>query len=143
MSADVGLDHFPKDERWQLRTPALSRAEFLQQPLLRPSFLAAGLGLVSPQRVQVTTQNSLLVQLTNPARRELVAEARPDRSEAEGKTRTDSATGSKLCSIADGSQITCTFAGHAAYTVYVFERPPGSGRNEPYSQVATFKVNNE
>src|SRR5262249_12885213 len=61
-----GLSHFPEEEQWQLRHPALSRGEFFRQPLMRPRFFAEGYTLVSPSRPQVTVATLLHLPTPNP-----------------------------------------------------------------------------
>ncbi|HYU41308.1 MAG TPA: transglutaminase domain-containing protein [Vicinamibacteria bacterium] len=68
-----GLSHFPDEDRWQLRHPALSRGEFLRQPLMRPRFYAEGFTLVSPDRPQVTVDRLLEALIRNPRHRYVIA----------------------------------------------------------------------
>jgi hypothetical protein len=68
-----GLSHFPEEERWQLRTPPLSRGEFLRQPRMRPLFYAEGFTLIAPDRPQVTVDSVLEASLRNPRRRYVLA----------------------------------------------------------------------
>ncbi|HET6900774.1 MAG TPA: transglutaminase domain-containing protein, partial [Vicinamibacteria bacterium] len=68
-----GLSHFPDEERWQLRSPPLSRGEFLRQPLMRPRFYAEGFTLVSPDRPQVTVDRVFEASLLNPRHRYVMA----------------------------------------------------------------------
>lgn len=69
----LGLSHFPDEEQWQLRHPALSRGEFLRQPMMRPRFYSEGFTLVSPDRPQVTVDRVVEVSLRNPRRRYVMA----------------------------------------------------------------------
>ena len=69
----LGLSHFPDEEQWQLRRPALSRGEFLRQPMMRPRFYSEGFTLVSPDRPQVTVDRVLEVSLRNPRHRYVMA----------------------------------------------------------------------
>jgi transglutaminase-like putative cysteine protease len=69
----LGLSHFPDEEQWQLRQPALSRGEFLRQPMMRPRFYAEGFTLVSPDRPQVTVDRVVEVSLRNPRHRYVMA----------------------------------------------------------------------
>lgn len=70
-----GVDHFPKDAAWQLRTPRLDRGEFFRQPVLTPNFAAAHLVLLSPTRSQVTVSGPFEIVVENPARVSLLHEA--------------------------------------------------------------------
>jgi transglutaminase/protease-like cytokinesis protein 3 len=69
----LGLSHFPDEEQWQLRHPALSRGEFLRQPMMRPRFYSEGFTLVSPDRPQVTVDRVFEASLGNPRHRYVMA----------------------------------------------------------------------
>lgn len=72
----MGMTHFPDAEVWQLRTRPLTRAEFLQQPVLRPWFFSNGLELVAPRSAQVTVQGGHFVaKVNNPRGRFMMADA--------------------------------------------------------------------
>jgi transglutaminase-like putative cysteine protease len=64
--AAFGIDHFPDEERWQLRNQPLTRAEFLRQPAVRPAFFARGLRLRSPDAPIVQVDLGLEVAIDNP-----------------------------------------------------------------------------
>jgi hypothetical protein len=59
-------DHFPEKTTWQLLAKPLSQGEFLRQPMLDPSFRAADLALVDPQRATNETGSKATVLLKNP-----------------------------------------------------------------------------
>jgi transglutaminase/protease-like cytokinesis protein 3 len=59
-------DHFPEKTTWQLLAKPLSQGEFLRQPMLDPSFRAADLTLVDPQRATNETGSKATVLLKNP-----------------------------------------------------------------------------
>jgi len=61
-----GMDHFPSDPGWQLRSRPISRAEFDAQPHLRPAFFGAGLLLVIPNAAETDAAGSLDVMIKNP-----------------------------------------------------------------------------
>lgn len=65
---DVFLyDHFPDDDKWQLREEPLSMGDFLRRPDLEPSFFAFGFDLVSPTRSNVVVQGrTVALELDNP-----------------------------------------------------------------------------
>ena len=65
----AGLDHFPDQADWQLRGEPLRRAEFLRQPLARPSLAREGLALVKPDRQAIEVDDQLEIVLDNPLRR--------------------------------------------------------------------------
>lgn len=67
------VSHFPDDATWQLLSQPISRGDFLRQPMLRPSFFAQGLKLISPTRSQTDIRNSAVIQLKNPGQRWLMA----------------------------------------------------------------------
>jgi transglutaminase-like putative cysteine protease len=61
------VDHFPREERWQLRATPLSRGDFFRQPMMTPAFYAEHRELVSPTRSQVTVRGPLEVVMRTPA----------------------------------------------------------------------------
>jgi len=72
-----GLDHFPEEERWQLRAVPISRGEFMRQPMMRPRFYAEGFELLSPDRSQVTVDAVFEAQVRNRKGRFLLADFVP------------------------------------------------------------------
>lgn len=64
--AAFGIDHYPDEDRWQLRNQPLTRAEFLRQPAARPAFFARGLRLRSPEAPIVEAGPVLEVAIDNP-----------------------------------------------------------------------------
>ncbi len=64
----MAITHFPKDSDWQLLETPLSRGDFLRQPLLRPSFFAQGMKLVSPKRSQIDITENVPILINNPNR---------------------------------------------------------------------------
>jgi hypothetical protein len=67
------ISHFPDDPVWQLLPQPMSRGDFLRQPMLRPSFFAQGLKLISPTRSQTHIRDNATIQLENPRQRWLMA----------------------------------------------------------------------
>lgn len=65
----MAITHFPDDSDWQLLETPLSRGDFLRQPLLRPSFFALGMELVSPKRSQTDITENVPIVINNPNRR--------------------------------------------------------------------------
>jgi transglutaminase-like putative cysteine protease len=111
-----GVDHFPKNPEWQLRKPSLPRGEFFRQPVLRPSFFARGLRLVSPDRSQVESAASLDVVIENGGSSHLLIEY----------SAKDAA--SLIPCEGDGlSRANCSFPGDGVYDVSFFagERADG------------------
>ena len=115
-----GLDHFPDDERWQLRANPLTRAEFVRQPLVRPEFLAKGLELLSPQRPQVDAEGSLNLRLRNPKSMSLIVTAQKKGAKGEEKRC--------LVTAAAVSVATCSFdsAGTWKVSIYASDQRYGS-----------------
>lgn len=83
-----GMEHLPDDPQWQLVAKALSKEEFLGQPLLRPSFFASGLELISPKQSGVKAQSALMLTISNPKGVALIAQqvGAPDRFDGEACT---------------------------------------------------------
>ncbi|MBI2376981.1 MAG: hypothetical protein HYV07_23475 [Deltaproteobacteria bacterium] len=106
-----GVDHFPEDPSWQLRDPALSRAEFLRQPKLSPEFFAHGLGLLAPDRAQVAVSQRFEARISNPRRIFLMARAAPE---------SGAATDCEVVSQEDETRISCLLAakGRHAFELY-------------------------
>ena len=61
-----GLDHFPNEATWQLRTPTISRGDFMRAPQLRPRFLSTGARLLRPDHSQITVQGSVDAAVAKP-----------------------------------------------------------------------------
>lgn len=108
-----GLDHFPEEVKWQLRSDPISRGEFNRQPKLRPRFYANGMRLVEPDRSQVTVDDSLRVVVENPVGRFMLASYRRKGSTAE-RTRCDVENGRRV-------EIECEFPRDAIYEVVLFD----------------------
>ncbi len=64
--------HFPEKETWQLLDQPLSLGEFVRQPMLAPSFLAANLTLIRPTRAVNETDSNAVVIVKNPDRQWLM-----------------------------------------------------------------------
>ncbi|MBI2809703.1 MAG: transglutaminase [Candidatus Melainabacteria bacterium] len=60
------VDHFPEEKSWQLLSKPLSQGEFLRLPMLVPSFQAADLTLIAPQRAVNETGAEAVVIVKNP-----------------------------------------------------------------------------
>jgi len=102
------LSHRPDDDRWQLAAP-MGLGEFNRQPLLRPAFFAADLGLTDPNRAQVTVSGDAVIRLSNPKGTEIRAEY-------------DGLGGRKRCEV-DGKEsvsVTCRFPKSGTYDVLLF-----------------------
>ena len=73
--------HFPEAVTWQLLDQPLSLGEFLRQPMLDPSFLAAHLTLIRPTRAVNETDSNAAVIVKNPDKQWLMVDL-----EQNGKT---------------------------------------------------------
>jgi hypothetical protein len=113
----MGNDHFPDEAAWQLRERPLSRGDFMRQPVLRSDFFAAGLGLVSPDRSQISTQGQAKLVVDNPRQQKIIAEV-----VAKGAPGAGDGT---PCAV-DGvgkSVVTCDIPGEGRYEVRMFAGP--------------------
>lgn len=110
------LTHLPEVEGWQLAQPALSRGEFTRLPMLRPSFFAAGLALVSPRRSQVDSTGTLQLTVNNPRDQYLLASF----YQGEAEAGTCEVTGRATLSVQ------CRFPGSGRYELRLFHN------DEPY-----------
>lgn len=129
-----GVDHFPEDPAWQLRTPPLTIGEFMRQPNLRPDFAAYGLEMISPKRSQVTVSGTLRMEVGNPRAVSMMASWRPKTDARERKSAgTD-------CDVVAGDpiKISCSFPSDGEYLVTLFANNEKYGS---YGSVAQQLVN--
>jgi transglutaminase-like putative cysteine protease len=70
-----GYQHLPEDRAWQLVQSPLTPGDFVRQPLLTPIVGQLGVVLESPNRSQVTVDGDIEIELDNPFRAKLVADA--------------------------------------------------------------------
>jgi hypothetical protein len=106
-----GVTHFPEEERWQLRTPPLSRGDFFRQPMTKAGFFAEGLTLLSPDRSQVSVEGELQLAVRNPRQRWLMA--RFDDGQGGGKGDCDVTGG-------ESAAVRCRFPGPGRYRVRLY-----------------------
>ena len=126
-----GVTHFPEDERWQLREPALTRGEFFRQPVLRPRFFADGFTLITPDRSQVTVAGAAEVALLNPRGRYLLA-----------KTQREGAGGESPCQVSydrQDARIRCELADEGSYRLRLYSNRQEFGH---YQWLAELYVQN-
>ncbi|MFO0547980.1 MAG: transglutaminase domain-containing protein [Polyangiaceae bacterium] len=106
-----GVNHFPDEAKWQLRSSPISRGDFVRQPVLSPKFFAAGLKLVQPDRSHVTAAGSLSLAVERSSEDAwlMASAAAPD------GTRTD-------CEVNRGERfdVTCAFPAAGKYDVILF-----------------------
>jgi hypothetical protein len=107
-------DHFPDKLTWQLLAKPLSQGEFLRQPMLNPSFQAADLTLVAPQRARNEAGSKAVVIVKNPKKQWLMAglEQNGNKIECE-RTATNSET----------AQLECQLPGKGTYRLNMFLNP--------------------
>jgi hypothetical protein len=112
--AIFGIDHFPEKAAKQLRTPPISRGDFMRVPQMSPSFFARGPELREPTRSQVTVQAALTLVLTAPPHVYVLASFEPK----SGGTR-------ERCTVTGTGEIhaTCTFPARGEYRVLLFASP--------------------
>lgn len=130
-----GLSHFPEEEQWQLRRPALSRGEFLRQPLMRPLFYAEGLTLVSPDRPQVTVDAVLEAAIRNPRRRYVLAHyERRDVGDHRAGERAD-------CAVAQGPKVSvrCELPAEGTYRVVLFANRTRYGTYQQVGEIEALR----
>jgi len=66
-------DHFPRDARWQLLDPPISKEAYLRQAHVLPPFFDCGLRLISHQSGQIETDNALSITIGAPPQTYLTA----------------------------------------------------------------------
>ena len=123
------LDHFPDEERWQLRDKPISRGEFMRQPMMRPQFYAEGFELVAPDRSQVTIDSIFEAQVRNTRARFMMADFIP---KGGGESQRCSVDGDTVFTIH------CTPARAGAYEVRLFS---AAERYTTYWSVGRIDVN--
>ncbi len=126
-----GVDHYPEQDRWQLRARPIDRGEFMRQPMLRARFFMHGLKLNKPDRSQVTVGSSFEIEVDNPRGAFMLARVKPKHApEADQGER---------CSVLPGPSIrvTCPFPSDGVYRALLF-----AGREQygTYSHVGTFEA---
>lgn len=119
----AALNHFPDEPRWQLRTKALSRAEFLRQPMATPGLAKEHLELKSPSRAVVSVGETFELALGNPAHRFVMVQVMPDQTKC---GPSDAAELALSCPVTRGSKEAIVFVNEA--------------RDGAYVSVASFKV---
>jgi transglutaminase-like putative cysteine protease len=102
-----GLDHFPDEEKWQLRDQPISRGDFMRQPMMSPAFYAEGFQLVAPDRSQVTVDSAFDAQVKNRNGRFMMADFVP-----------------KL----GGASVNCEVNGDTMFSIHCV--PPSAGEYE-------------
>jgi len=119
-----GVDHFPEQEQWQLRARALSRGDFMRQPMLRARFFTYGFRLERPDRSQVTVGATFEASLDNPRGAFVLAQL----------TEKDAGDGElgDHCDVTPGPRIgvTCKLPRDGVYRVHLFAGPQQYGSFE-------------
>jgi hypothetical protein len=119
----AALNHFPDEPRWQLRAQALSRAEFLRQPLATPGLAKEHLELKSPSRAVVQVNDTFELSLGNPAHVFVMVQMMPEQTKC---GPSDAAELALSCPVARGSEEAVVFVNDT--------------RDGVYDSVASFKV---
>ncbi len=119
----AALNHFPDEPRWQLRARALSRAEFLRQPMATPGLAKEHLELKSPSRAVVSVSETFELALGNPAHRFVMVQVMPDQTKC---GPSDAAELALSCPVTSASKEAIVFVNEA--------------RDGNYVSVASFKV---
>ena len=119
----AALNHFPDEPRWQLKAQALSRAEFLRQPIATVGLAKEHLELKSPSRSVVQVDEAFELALGNPAHVFVMVQVMPEKTKCGPSDAADLALS---CPVSRGSQ---------EAVVYVNDQ-----RDGVYASVASFKV---
>jgi hypothetical protein len=102
------LGHLPEHDAWQL-APVMSRGEYTRQPMLRPSFFAARLALLSPDRSQITVARQARFQIANPGGQHMLVSYEQD-----GRKHRCTVSGERTI------EVTCDFSQPGTYEVGLF-----------------------
>ncbi len=126
-----GLDHFPREVKWQLRDQPLTRGDFFRQAMMTPRFYQEGRKLLTPQRSQVTVSGPFIAEL----------ETRPGLFTLAAWTANPAESGTH-CRTDDGptTRVTCDLPGKGRYLVRLFSSPQQYGK---YHYIGQFEANRE
>ena len=126
-----GVDHFPEQERWQLKARALSRGEFMRQPMLRARFFTHGLRLDKPDRSQVTVAERMDIELDNPRGAFVLANFEPKGAPPDARD--------EPCEVRAGPRVgvSCKLPHDGVFRVLLFAGPQQYGR---FEHVGTFEA---
>jgi transglutaminase-like putative cysteine protease len=126
-----GIDHFPNQERWQLRDKPISRGDFFRQAMMTPRFHAEGRELISPRRSQVTVSGPFTAEIKTPTGLFTTATWSP--LSGDGRNR---------CQVENGpvTRVTCDLPGTGEYLVRLF-----SGRQQygTFDYIGQIEANRE
>jgi hypothetical protein len=119
----IGITHIPNDSKWQLREHPISRAVYLRQPILKPTFFMAGMQLESPQQGVLEVDSMFQATFKNPNQYFLSA------AFVENGTSEQ-----KRCTIHQGTeaQLECTFPKNGTYKVTFFGNKKEFGTYNEY-----------
>ncbi len=119
--AVFGVDHFPTVDKWQLRTPAITRGDFMRAPQMRPIFFANGSTLQSPDRSQITVNGVAEADVAQLANRPMFLAAEWEKDGARNR-----------CDVTRGatSHVRCVLPATGAYRILFFESPKEYGTYE-------------
>ena len=67
-------DHFPKDSKWQLLQPSISKADYDKRVYLRPAFFRVGLAIDSHPQGMIKARNKIVVTLRAPQEAAITAQ---------------------------------------------------------------------
>lgn len=76
-------DHFPKQTRWQLQQPPISKSDYDRQVYLRPAFFRTGLLVGSHPQGTIKTQNQIMITLRAPKEAALMGQLLLDNNEVD------------------------------------------------------------
>ncbi len=105
-----GVEHFPDEPGWQLRSEPLSRGEFNRQPQLKPSFFARGYRLNDPNRARVEIDGPLRLEVAVPQGHRALIWFMPSGSDD-----------STHCGVVESGAhaLTCNFPGAGVFEVHI------------------------
>lgn len=119
--AVFGVDHFPTLAKWQLRTPTITRGDFMRAPQMRPIFFANGSTLQSPDRSQITVNGVAEADVLLPKNRPMYLAAVSEKDDARNR-----------CEVTRGatSHVKCVLPVSGTYRILFFESPKEYGTYE-------------
>ena len=126
-----GIDHFPNQERWQLRDKPISRGDFFRQAMMTPRFHAEGRELLSPRRSQVTVSGPFTAEIKTAPGLFTLATWSPLSGEDRNRCKVENAP---------VTRVTCELPGNGRYLVRLFSSAQQYGT---FDFIGQFEANRE
>lgn len=127
--------HLPADPKWELLSPAVSKAEFDRYPKIYDAYFRLGFSQDFPKNGLLRGQETISLTLINPDRVELMASYNPAHAASTFLPLTVRQTG-------DVYQLQARLPQRGQGQLCIYARPKLSGKTKTYEGIATFTVLN-